>query len=184
MTVKRKIYLIEPKFQLKFSFYICVVVFISSLIYPFLIFDIINNLIARYPDSAQALQGKRTELIIFICVMQLGFIALIGTVSIFISHKIAGPIYKLKKYLKLIRDEQSINKLNFRNGDYFQELAEEFNMTIGQLQDQHRSDFSYLGEISTYLHNISLVVPDDKKVVLNEINKKLAEIQNRFNNVA
>ena len=35
--------------------------------------------------------------------------------------------------------------------------------------------------VNSYLKNLEVVLPEDKKVVLQEINQKLSDIQNRFN---
>ena len=56
-----------------------------------------------------------------------------------------------------------------------------FNKTFENIQENYRKDFVYLSEVSAYINNLSLVVPDDKKIVLSEISKKLEEIQSRFN---
>ncbi|MEK6625776.1 MAG: hypothetical protein AABY86_12445 [Bdellovibrionota bacterium] len=62
-------------------------------------------------------------------------------------------------------------------------MADEFNLTFEQIQENYKKDLVYLSEVNTYLANLSMVVPDDKKVVLNEINRKLTEIQERFNSI-
>ena len=47
-------------------------------------------------------------------------------------------------------------------------------------EEEHKKDLVYISEVTTYINNLSLVVPEDKRVVLNEIIVKLNEIQNRF----
>ena len=96
-------------------------------------------------------------------------------------HKVAGPLYKLSKFFKDVKDGQNPGKLFFRNGDYFHELAEDYNGAFKYIFENHKKDLMYISEVSSYLKNIEMVVPDDKKAVLNEIDKKLSEIQNRFN---
>lgn len=181
---KRRIYLINPGFQLKFSFLICLLLFLSSLIYPLAIYDLINQIVTsiapKFPDAAVRLAEKRNLLILILALWQLGFTALVFIICIFFSHKIAGPLYKLTKYLNGIRNGQQIEKLYFRNGDYFHEIATEFNKTFEAIQENYRRDFVYLSEVHTYLNNLAMIVPDDKKVVLSEINKRLTEIQTRF----
>lgn len=89
-------------------------------------------------------------------------------------------MYKVQKYLASIRDGDFSGKLYFRNGDYFQEVADDLNETFETIQENYKNDFVYLSEVNAYLNNLSLVVPDDKKVVLKEITHKLTEIQTRF----
>ncbi len=114
--------------------------------------------------------------------LQAAFIGVVFVVCIFLSHKIAGPLYKLKNYLINIRSGGDITPLYFRKGDNFHDVAEEVTETMEFLNTQRAQDFEYLDEVSSYIANLSLVVPEDKKPVLNEIQRKLSEIQNRYQN--
>ena len=181
MAYKRRIYIINPKFQIRFSLLISLLVFLSSLIYPFAIYDLMSSLIEKSAgENAAELEHQRTNLLIILSLWQIGFTALVFIICIFFSHKVAGPLYKLSKFLTAIRDGRAHGTLFFRKGDYFQELADEFNETVGRLEEEHKKDFVYLAEVSAYINNLSLVVPEDKKIVLKEITEKLSEIQNRF----
>ena len=115
MTYKRTIFLINPRFQLKFSLLISVIVFISSLIYPIVIYNLITNYrnnITRnlvkicenekkeIASISKSVSGQRENLIYLLIFGQLIFTGLIFIISIFFSLKIAGPIYKTQKYLK------------------------------------------------------------------------------------
>jgi len=49
------------------------------------------------------------------------------------SHKIAGPLYKLDKYLENFKENYlSQNKLSFRKNDFFQELPVKINKILEQ----------------------------------------------------
>ena len=110
----------------------------------------------------------------------MAFIGIVFLISIFQSHKIAGPMYKLRKFLKMVADGKPTGRLFFRKGDNFPEVAEDFNAAFGKLQETYNNDFAYLSEVSSYINNLALVVPEDKKPVLKEISQKLTEIQSRF----
>lgn len=183
MSYSRKIYLINPKFQIRFSLYVCLIVFLTSIIYPFSIYELMNTIISHFalknPEIATHYSSKRDALILFLILLHLGFTCLTFFVCVFFSHKIAGPIYKLQKHLKLIREGNN-EKLFFRKGDYFQELADDVNETFEQLEDGYKNDLVYLSEVTSYINNLSLVVPDDKRVVLNEISARLSSMQERF----
>ncbi|MCB9060586.1 MAG: hypothetical protein H6622_03585 [Halobacteriovoraceae bacterium] len=113
---------------------------------------------------------------------QLGMFGLIFCLCIYFSHKIAGPIYKLGKFLVKVREEGVVTKLAFRKADYFEELAEEYNKTMEYISTKQREDFTYLSEVTTYLSNLAVGLPDDKKMVVHEISKNLTEIQERYLN--
>lgn len=179
---KRSIVLINPKFQLKFSLMISLIVFISSLIYPFTIYDLFSSFIQNTPNPLlQAeLEERRKQLIVWLTIYQFAFCSIIFIVSIFISHKIAGPIYKLSSFFHKVAEGINPGRLFFRKGDHFLEVAEDYNNAMERIQDNHNADFTYISEVNNYINNLSLVVPEDKKPVLEEIVQKLTEIQNRF----
>ncbi len=91
-------------------------------------------------------------------------------------------MYKLKKYLDNIKDGNPPEKLYFRKGDHFLEIAESFNQAMDKIQEVHLKDFIYLSEINSYINNLAMILPEDKKNVLNEISSKLSEIQDRVKN--
>lgn len=187
MGYKRTIFLINPPFQIRFSLYVAILVFISSLVYPWVLWDVLTSFIGfiaeKSPEIATQVKKQREVLLSLLIIWQLGFTFIVFIACIFFSHKIAGPIFKLQKFLAGIRDGNPHGELYFRKGDYFQEVADDFNDTFDGIQENQKKDFVYLSEVSAYINNLSLVVPDDKKVVLNEINKRLNEIQERFNNL-
>lgn len=183
---KRSIYLINPRFQFKFALFVCSIVLLSSIVYPLTIFDLIQNFthfLAETSGNEQYiinLEDKKTDLIMWLIVYQSIFILLVFLICIFQSHKIAGPIYKLHKFLRNVADGHPAEKLFFRKGDNFKEIADDFNDAFTSVQDSYNKDFAYLSEIQAYINNLALVVPEDKKPVLKEITTKLTEIQDRF----
>ena len=52
--------------------------------------------------------------------------------GLFVSHRIAGPVYRMKKDLeRMTADNQAqLKEIHFRKGDYFPELAEAFNALV------------------------------------------------------
>ena len=177
---KRSIFVVNPRFQYKFSFIICSIVFIGSLIYPLTIFDLYEKIIAIHPQGRLDLETNRNYLFILLSVIEFAFLGIVFVVSIFLSHKVAGPMYKLKNHLQNIRENGDIKPIFFRDGDNFHEIAEEVNLLIDHLSEQREEDFAYLEEVATYINNLSLVVPEDKKPVIQEILSRLATIQNRL----
>jgi hypothetical protein len=81
-------------------------------------------------------------------------------------------------YLADIRNGADFRQLTFRDKDYFHNVAEEVTDTVEYLTQKSEEEIEYLTEVSAYLENIALVVPEDKKPVLFEIQKKLQDISN------
>ncbi len=178
---KRSTFLINPPFQLKFSLIVCSIIFLSTLVYPVIIFDFFSLFVAQNPSAVQNVVNTQRNLIIFLFVIQVIITALVFIVFIFLTHKIAGPMYKLKNHLASIREGNPITTLTFRNGDYFPDVAEEVSLFLDTVAHNQESDFAYIEEVAAYIQNLNLVTPDDKKPVLNEISRRLIELKSRYN---
>lgn len=176
---KRSIFLINPKFQYKFSFIVCSFTLLATMIYPFIIVDLFDYIIGQSPENAQNFIETRNEFIGLMVLISCVFLAFIFLFSIFLSHKIAGPMYKVSKHLQCIREGGEVRDIYFRQGDYFQEIADEINETNNYFLNQREDDFTYLEEVSSYIANLALVVPEDKRPVLAEIQSNLSKIQSR-----
>jgi hypothetical protein len=177
---KRSTFLIDPRFQLRFSLIICGLLFVSSLIYPFLLLDFFNELMRLSPAAASSVQAAQSEFIIFLAVIQVIFIAFVFLLLIFMTHKVSGPLYKLKNHLAAIRQGEAITPLTFRTEDHFQDVAEEVSLFLETVSSKQESDFFYLDEVAQYLQNLETVVPDDKKPVLSEISRRLLDMRSRY----
>lgn len=179
-TYKRSIFLINPGFQLKFSLIVCFVILIPTLIYPLIIYDFFDLIAKNAPDLSEKLLAAQNDLIIYLILIQLVITTIVLVVFIFLTHRVAGPLFKLKKHLTMIREGNPISPLVFRSGDYFHDVAEEVSLFLETIKENQENDFHYLQEISQYINNLSLVVPDDKKPVLSEISRRLIVIQSRY----
>lgn len=181
---KRTTYIINPKFQIRFAIYICVIVCISSSIYPLTIYDIYVDFMQfaalKSPEKLMGLEQKKDALIFILALWQLGLTSLIFIISILFGHRIAGPIFKVKKYLTAIRKNKVHGKLSFRKGDYFQDLADDLNLTFQQLEDRYHQDLVYMGQIAEYLDKIYDDVPEQGQEVIAQIQQRIAETQRRF----
>ncbi len=177
---KRSIFLIDPKFQIKFSLLVCSLIFLSSLIYPLLLWDFFNEISTRYGDAASKIMTSRNDFLIFLVTIQIIFTLLVFVLFIFLTHKIAGPLYKLKSHLNKIREGNPISPLTFRDGDHFNDVAEEVTLFLETINQNQENDFNYLDEVSSFVKNLSPVIPDDKKPIVDEIEHRLNEIKSRY----
>lgn len=81
--------------------------------------------------------------------------------SIFITHKLAGPIYRIEKTLKKMAEGDFKEKINFRAGDELQELGVYFN------QIMERQD-----EVLKVVHRVHQELRDSLKKARNETGDK------------
>jgi methyl-accepting chemotaxis protein len=180
LAVKRSIYLINPGFQLKFSFFVSSLVFIPSLLYPLTIYQLINMIVEQFPDLMGKLQANKSELIMLLIAWQLAFTGMVFIICIFQSHKIAGPMYKLKNYLDDVIKGGNPGHLFFRKGDNFQDIADDFNQAFSAIQEKYAKDIESIGSIKDQFDTLIESIPDDKKPIAKEIGDKLQSIKEKY----
>lgn len=177
---KRTVFLVNPRFQLRFSAIVSSIMLLASLLYPIILLDFFDEVMTKIPQSTSDLAQTRKNLIIFLFIIQVFFSAMVFILFIFFTHKIAGPMFKLKNHLEKIRQGGPIFPLTFRDGDHFHDVAQEVSLFLETINTNQENDFQYLDEISIYLDNLAPVLPDDKKPVLSEISRKLLAIKSRY----
>lgn len=136
---RRRIFLINRRFQLRFAFYVCSFLFALSFAYPLIIdstFDFFIKTLAADPaaPSVVYLDQTRKELLSLLVLMEGVFLSIAFIISIFISHRVAGPLFKLGRYFREARDGNIEQKLFFRKNDYFQELCSDYNAMMESIQ--------------------------------------------------
>ncbi len=106
-------------------------------------FTIITNLLIRDPQGPEVeklLQAK-SELLKMLYLAEGTFVVLLFLVAVFLSHRIAGPLYKLNQvFLEAARTGKMKSPIRFRSSDHFQELAESYNAMVAAVQKSSPSD--------------------------------------------
>lgn len=57
-------------------------------------------------------------------------LAIVSVVSLVLSHRTAGPLYRLNGHMNRIADGGDIGEVKFRKNDFFPELAETYNRQL------------------------------------------------------
>lgn len=177
---KRSIFIVDANFQIKFSLLMCLIIVLFSSFYPLVMYQSLATISDKFPNSAQSIEEMKSGLKMLLILWQLVFGLIVFVLCVLFTHKVAGPLYKLKKYLTNLRNGHYEGKLFFRSGDYFTDLADEVNETVTVFQEHFKEDAVFINESCSYLKNLRQTVPDDKKIVINEIVKRLEEIEERF----
>jgi methyl-accepting chemotaxis protein len=142
---RRRIIVIDKKFQIRFAAYMCGWLVALCFIYPFIVknlFDYFYRLTAHDPlgPDLQNLMQVRTEVITLLILTEVAFLLMTFLMVVFISHRIAGPLYKLRKTFAEFGAGEFKHQLKFREKDYFQIVAEDFNTMAGQLRERTRHE--------------------------------------------
>lgn len=157
---RRNIFLINRPFQLRFSFYVCSWLVALSFVYPL----IVNNLFGyfiRYAfldpmgPSVATLQRTRGEVTWLLISVQIIFLFVTFLISIFMSHRIAGPLFKLRKFFAQAKEGDLSPNLQFRKADHFPELAKEYNEMMEGIANRFKNNLELLNRAITDIEGIA-----------------------------
>lgn len=86
------------------------------------------NLSDSSPYIAFHILFQSQTLMVFSVALAISFV-ICFVLGVIISHRIAGPLVKLKKHFESIaQDEKNDDLINFRENDFFKELATAYNL--------------------------------------------------------
>ena len=135
---KRRVLLINPKFQLTFLFYmlviaatIIVVLYVAN-VYFFKRSYEAGQTVGLPPDHIYFtfIDNQRSTMKwIFLLASGITMINLTFW-GLYLSHRVAGPIYRLRKHMVELAEGRTDRDVNFRTNDFFPELADAFNQFV------------------------------------------------------
>jgi methyl-accepting chemotaxis protein len=184
MPYRRSIFLINKKFQLRFSLYVCSWLFALSLVYPLIIHNLFE-LFVRYaaldPTGPALSQLERTRSNVFwlLVFLQLLFLGITFLISIFMSHRIAGPLYKLSKFFADAENGNLDQDLYFRKNDHFQDLADDYNRMIAGIRGTLGKNVTTASTAITRVERALGHVDEEGRKELEEALTALREIRER-----
>lgn len=140
---KKRSILINPKFQwtlIGYAALIAALIFISVYgLFSFGFHEFVQiGHQAGLPEDHVYFQFIKMQESTFLRVI-LAIAFFVGTIltvgGLVVSHKIAGPLYRLQKELQgmAAKPEPSLHKIIFRDGDFFPEVPKAFNELVDKL---------------------------------------------------
>lgn len=141
---RRKKFLINPKFQIQFIMFMVFIaiiagasMYLSCLYFFWKLNELgesfaipLDNPFFQFISQQQEMMNKIvlvTFVILFIIIMIFGLLY---------SHRICGPIYRIKEDIKNTPTLEECQKLKFRKNDFFTDLADEFNRMIERFKEK------------------------------------------------
>lgn len=127
----RKQLVVKQDFQYRYAAMILLVVFLFtnlSILIAYLLF--LNEAVVAWMRETFQLDQTWQIMVPILGVAQvLGFIITAGVATI-VSHRIAGPLYRLERDLEELSSGDFSLTVRFRKGDEFQEIAEAMNAMV------------------------------------------------------
>ncbi len=78
-------------------------------------------------EFIEAAEELKLQIFVGFMIANVGFLIFALLISIYFSHKLAGPNYAIKRAINNLLDGVDQHKINLRKGDEFHDLAERIN---------------------------------------------------------
>ena len=132
MNYQRRIILINRRFQLKFALFVCAWIVLLALVFPWIVSsvsDTILTLVQRKVDAGvlAAVRDLQSGVLLWLWITSVLVITASFLWSIYLSHRIAGPVFRIQKALEAWSGGRTELNVQFRKKDNFVELGEAYN---------------------------------------------------------
>jgi len=142
MMKRRRVRLfIARRFQIRYIAMILFFMFVISLVTGYTVYMTTwimfgEKLAAVYP---QGLLREIAQKVNMVLILRLIFITpLVILIGLVLSNRIAGPIYRIKRYLKKVSLGKYGKRLELRKKDELHDLAEEINVLVSNLDSEEK----------------------------------------------
>jgi methyl-accepting chemotaxis protein len=140
MIKRRSTFVINRRFQLRFAFFVSSWVVALALVFPWILYSFIetfSNMIAKHADGnvLVSIQNFQSESIFAIAVGMVVFSLVIFLLSLYMSHRVAGPVYRIQSALARWTKGAVEQNIHLRKHDHFLELSDSYNQAAKQHAD-------------------------------------------------
>ena len=185
---RRRNYFIKKKFQASFILKFCLLVVLTALISAVVIYRFSSQSVTTVFENSRLIIKPGTEFIlpglILSTLMSVIFVGIATIIIVlFMSHRIAGPLYKLEDSLERMANGDMSFDIYFRKGDEAKKLAEIFNMTSQRLNNLVSDVKQEVARLDPAINEIKALAeksPAERKA-LKEAIEKLEIINSRLN---
>lgn len=172
---RRKQYIVDKKFQLKFIFKFCIIVIFVSVAVGLLIFYFTKGSTTVAIENTKVTVKETQDFIlpvILTTVLSVGFFSALVVFfsTLFATHRIAGPIYRLSREVEKLKQGDLTRTFKIRSYDEFQELAENLSEMSLALRENYAALKRKTEDLKTF---------QDKEALLNKM-KDLERLLERF----
>lgn len=180
---KRTQYFVAKKFQLKYVGLILLLMFATAIMCSYVVYYTSMVLLGEKLANVYP-QGRLMEIIGSVNVRMLLTVLLmtpvVAIIGIYLSHKIAGPIVRMERFLDTIASGDFRSRIVLRQGDELTGLANAMN----RLQDSLKKDIALdkdvlnkvIGELEK-LKNLTRTCPNNVASISDNINRLESELR-------
>jgi len=181
---KRRNYFIDKSFQARFILRFCALVALGGLLIVILLY-----LFSRHSNTISIINSRvvvrsTSDFLLPILIQTIAIVfVFIGlatiAITLFVSHMIAGPLFRFKKVLKSLEDGDFSSEFSIRNTDQLQDLLSALNAMISKNRTELikiKLNFTALKENLERISEADL--REDKRGILGEVRKTIEQLNN------
>jgi|GEM_PF-1491864 len=151
---KRRNYFVNKQVQGIYALFIIMSVGIISLLVSMEILRTFYNSFGATGNTSAFFSNIDFSFILKVSSLMILGSLVIGGLSLFASHRIAGPIFRLNKSLKKFATGHFGERIQFRKQDYFQEVAENFNTMAESIEKRIDNESKIVSEMGHKVDDI------------------------------
>lgn len=177
-------YFIKKEFQSKFIIKFCLIVILGTIISGIILYAYTNQRLGNtYLESLNAIKVLNDNLISnliytsLITVITISIVTII--ITLFASHKIAGPLYRLERNTEAIGNGDFTLETRLREKDEITGVASALNEMAGKLRIKMidiKTDLKEVKDSSAYIESAI----KDKKLSEKELKKQTTKLLNKI----
>ncbi len=167
---RRKNYFIDKSFQFKFIIKFCIIIILTSLIIGGLIYYLNQNTTTVAFENLKVVVKTTADFLLPITLQILLIVTILASLvaiglTLFTSHKIAGPLFRLTQELNKMKNGDFSSKINIRAKDQLQKVIGEFNelrVSVNKSVEKIKTNWDEIkSPLNKYIDNINN--SDEKK---------------------
>jgi methyl-accepting chemotaxis protein len=149
---QRKTVLVKRSLQLKYIGMVFLSVLVASLIVGG---DVYYSLSQVMLTECPSVTDRVVQFNAFIIAKVALYLVLMLLISLYVSHRFAGPIYRFEKSAQAVGSGDLTHRVSLRTGDELMELQEEFNGMVAGLQSLVQRDRNLAARLSDRVEELS-----------------------------
>ena len=164
---KRRNYFIDKSFQRNFILKFCAITILASAIIGAILFLLSRGSTTVAIENTNVTVKTTADFILPLIIQTLILVTIFSAISVcwltlFVSHKIAGPLYRLRREIEKLEKGNLDLDLNIRAGDQVENLAVSLSRMADSLKEKVESLKSEFSGIKHSLDNITSPELTDK----------------------
>ena len=184
---RRKQFLINRAFQIKYTVIIAIIGIIIAVLWGTLFYKASKensqqmlmlvqmdpNLSSMSDIIKDKLAAEDSKIMIYLIAFVIAIFLSLVIWGILITHRIAGPIFIISRYVDSIADGKIPETRPLRKKDELKEFFDKFSRMLDALKERENVDLVAINDTLKTLDNLKEIIPQDKR---GEIEREIAEL--------